>query len=116
MDREEFFADDNPKDEIVDLLTEQLTSTKRRLKEIKDQIEQIQMSVDKEQQRYAGIASELQTVKENLDTTPREDIRDKYDEALEVRFRLATMRGQLEKIEGQYDYLEKQQVFLFTNP
>jgi len=109
MDREEFFAEDNPRDEIVDLLTEQMNSTKRRLQEIKDQIEQIQLSVDKEQQRYSGIATELQTLKENLDTTPREDIRDKYDEALEVRFRLATMRGQLEKIEGQYDYLEKQQ-------
>ena len=109
MDRDEFFAEDNPKDEIVDLLTEQMNSTKRRLSEIKDQIEQIQLSVDREQQRYSSIASELKTVKENLDTVPREDIRDKYDEALEVRFRLATMRGQLEKIEGQYDYLEKQQ-------
>jgi two-component system, NarL family, sensor histidine kinase DegS len=109
MDREEFFTDDNPKDQIVELLTEQMGSTKRRLSEIKDQIEQIQITVDKEQQRYSGIASELKTLKENLDTVPREDIRDKYDEALEVRFRLATMRGQLEKIEGQYDYLEKQQ-------
>jgi len=109
MDREEFFTEENPKDEIVDLLTEQMSNTKNRLNEIKDQIEQIQMSVDKEQQRYSGIATELQTLKENLDTTPREDIRDKYDEALEVRFRLATMRGQLEKIEGQYDHLEKQQ-------
>lgn len=109
MDREDFFAEDNPKDEIVELLTENMSSTKRRLSEIKDQIEQIQMTVDKEQQRYSGIAAELKTVKENLDTVPREDIRDKYDEALEVRFRLATMRGQLEKIEGQYDYLEKQQ-------
>ncbi len=109
MDREDFFAEDNPKDEIVELLTENMSSTRRRLSEIKDQIEQIQMTVDKEQQRYSGIAAELKTVKENLDTVPREDIRDKYDEALEVRFRLATMRGQLEKIEGQYDYLEKQQ-------
>jgi two-component system sensor histidine kinase DegS len=109
MDRDEFFAEDNPKDEIIDLLTEQLASTKRRLREIKDQIEQIQLSVDKEQQRYSSIATELQTVKENLDTVPREDIRDKYDEALEVRFRLATMRGQLEKIEAQYGHLEQQQ-------
>lgn len=109
MDREELFADDNPKDEIVDLLTDQMGNTKRRLSEIKDQIEQIQQSVDKEQQRYSSIASELKNIKENLDTVPREDIRDKYDEALEVRFRLATMRGQLEKIEGQYDSLEKQQ-------
>ena len=109
MDREEFFTEDNPKDGIVELLTENMSSTRRRLSEIKDQIEQIQITVDKEQQRYSGLAAELKNVRENLDTVPREDIRDKYDEALEVRFRLATMRGQLEKIEGQYDYLEKQQ-------
>ena len=110
MDREEFFAEgDNPRDAIVELLTEEISSNRRRLNEIRDQIEQIQLSVDKEQQRYSSIATELQNLKDNLDTVPREDIRDKYDEALEVRFRLATMRGQLEKIEGQYDYLEKQQ-------
>lgn len=109
MDRDELFGSDNPKDAIIDLLTEEMNSAKRRLREIKDQIEQMQLSVDKEQQRYSGIASELKNIKENLDTIPREDIRDKYDEALEVRFRLATMRGQLEKFEAQYDYLEKQQ-------
>ncbi|MEO1290060.1 MAG: histidine kinase [Chloroflexota bacterium] len=58
--------------------------------------------------RYSGIATELKSIKENLDTTPREDIRDKYDEALDVRFRLATMRGQLEKFEANYDYLNDQ--------
>lgn len=106
------FLDISPKDEMVDSLNREVTSIKRRLSEIKDQVDSMQSSVDREQNRYTGIATELRSMKENLDTTPREDIRDKYDEALDVRFRLATMRGQLEKFQSNHDYLDKQQTLL----
>jgi len=106
------FLDINPKDEMIDTLNREVTSIKRRLGEIKDQIDSMQTSVEREQNRYTGIATELRSIKENLDTTPREDIRDKYDEALDVRFRLATMRGQLEKFEANHEYLGKQQSLL----
>ena len=102
----------NPKDEIVNLLTQEMTTAKRRLTEFKDQILAMQTAVDREQNRYSSIASELRNIKDNLDTVPREDIRDKYDEALEIRFRLATMRGQLEKFEANYEFLEQRQSFL----
>jgi two-component system, NarL family, sensor histidine kinase DegS len=102
----------NPKDEIVNLLTTEMTQAKRRLTEFKDQIAAMQTSVDREQNRYSSIASELRNIKDNIDTVPREDIRDKYDEALEIRFRLATMRGQLEKFEANYEFLEQRQQFL----
>jgi len=102
----------NPKDEIVNLLTTEMTQAKRRLTEFKDQIAAMQTSVDREQNRYSSIASELRNIKDNIDTVPREDIRDKYDEALEIRFRLATMRGQLEKFEANYEFLEQRQLFL----
>lgn len=98
----------SPRDELVDSLTRQVTALKRRLDEIKDQIDNMQTSVDREQGRYSSLATELRSMKENLDTTPREDIRDKYDEALESRFRLATMRGQLEKFEANYQNLTQQ--------
>jgi two-component system sensor histidine kinase DegS len=101
------FTEVSPKDEMVDMITREVTNMKRRLSEVKDQIESMQTSVEREQSRYTNIATELRVLKENLDTTPREDIRDKYDEALEVRFRLATMRGQLEKFEGNYSYMQE---------
>lgn len=101
--------DISPRDEMIDTLTRDITAIKRRRSEIQDQISSMQTSVDREQGRYTGIATELRSMKENLDTTPREDIRDKYDEALDVRFRLATMRGQLEKFETNDEYLEQQQ-------
>lgn len=102
----------SPKEEMVAMLTEEINGLRRRLSEIKDQVSAMQSSVDREQGRYANIAAELRTIKENLDTVPREDIRDKYDEALEVRFRLATMRSQVEKFESDRDTLTTQQELL----
>lgn len=103
------FLEVSPRDEMIDKLSSEVTNIQRRLSEIKAQIDNMKNSVEKEQSRYSGIATEIRSMKENLDTTPREDIRDKYDEALDIRFRLATMRGQLEKFEANYDYLNNQQ-------
>lgn len=113
FDKEQLF-ETSPKDEMVELITQRVTTTKRRLSEVKDQIESVRTSVDREQTRYSNIATELRTIKENLDTVPREDIRDKYDEALDVRFRLATMRGQQEKFESNRDFME-QEIELLQN-
>jgi two-component system sensor histidine kinase DegS len=43
---------------------------------------------------------------------PRQDIRTKYDEAIDARFRLTTMRGQLEKFQSNRDTLETEQKLL----
>lgn len=110
MDRDDLQTD--PRQELIDTLSQEMNGIRRKLAEIKSQIEQMQTSVEREQSRYSTIATELRTIQDNLDTTPREDIRDKYDDALNVRFRLATMRGQLEKFEAQYEYLEKEQGLL----
>jgi len=111
MDREGL-VESNPKQEIVDLISQELNVIKRRLTEVKDQVESMQTSVEREQNRYSSIATELRSIKENLDTVPREDIRDKYDEALDIRFRLATMRGQLEKFEANYKFMQEKQSLL----
>jgi two-component system sensor histidine kinase DegS len=104
--------DSNPVEDLTTALSAEMASTRRRLTEVKSQLDQMQTQVDREQTRYSGIAAEIRNIKENLDTVPREDIRDKYDEALEVRFRLATMRGQLEKIEAIYNELESRQALM----
>ncbi len=105
------FSDD-PKTELIELITSQMTTLKRKLSELKAQIEQTQIMVDREQQRNADIATDLQSVQINIETIPRQDIRDKYDEAIDARFRLATMRGQLEKFEANYKNQEDQQALL----
>lgn len=98
--------------ELIDLITQRMSMIKRQLEEIKAQIAETQQIVDREQQRNSDLATELQNIQNNLDTIPREDIRDKYNEALDARFRLATMRGQLEKFEAHYELLQSEQKLL----
>lgn len=100
---------DDPKEEIVALITEEMRRIKDSLAEIKVQVDQTQAVVNREQQRNSDLATELRTVQDNLETIPRQDIRAKYDEALDARFRLSTMRGQLEKFQANRDQLEIQQ-------
>jgi two-component system, NarL family, sensor histidine kinase DegS len=103
---------DDPKQALVATLTDEMQRIKAALAEIKVQIDQTQNFVNREQQRNSDLATELRTVQDNLETIPRQDIRAKYDEAMEARFRLTTMRGQLEKFQSNRDYLEQQQTYL----
>lgn len=103
---------DDPKENIIELITAEMRRIQTALNEIKGQIEQTQNVVDREQQRNSDIATELRTVQDNIDTIPRQDIRAKYDEALDARFRLSTMRGQLEKLQTRQQILEEQQGLL----
>jgi len=103
---------DDPKNEIVEVITEEMRSIQMALNEIKGQIDQTQLVVDREQQRNSDLATELRTVQDNIDTIPRQDIRAKYDEALDARFRLSTMRGQLEKLQTRQELLEEHQALL----
>lgn len=100
------------KEELVTMVTQRMGEIKRRMAEIKSQISQTQTVVDREQQRTSDLATELRTIQDNLDTVPRQDIAAKYNEQVDARFRLATMRGQLEKFESNYESMEKEQALL----
>ncbi len=105
MDRD---AQADAKEELMDLVTTELKRIKDKLTEIKVQIDQTQLVVDREQLRNTDIATELRTIQDNIETVPRQDIKFKYDEALDARFRLTTMRGQLEKFQATRDSLESE--------
>src|SRR5215475_9358876 len=99
----------DPKVQLIDTITQEMKRLKDKLTEIKTQIDQTQLVVDREQQRNADIATELRTIQDNIETVPRQDIRTKYDEAIDARFRLTTMRGQLEKFQANREQLERDQ-------
>lgn len=105
-------AIDDPQNELIELISTEMRRIQTALLEIKGQIEQTQTVVDREQQRNSDLATELRTVQDNIDTIPRQDIRSKYDEALDARFRLSTMRGQLEKFQSNRELLEERQALL----
>lgn len=100
------------KQQVIEGITQEMKKVKEKLGELKGQIDQTQLVVDREQQRNADIATELRTIQDNIETVPRQDIRTKYDEALDARFRLTTMRGQLEKFQAIREQLERQQTLL----
>ena len=109
MDRD---AKADAKEELMDLVATELKRVKDKLNEIRVQIDQTQLVVDREQLRNTDIATELRTIQDNIETVPRQDIKFKYDEALDARFRLTTMRGQLEKFQATRDSLEAEQQIL----
>lgn len=102
----------DPKQQLVTMVNDEMGNLKRRINEIKAQITQQQSMVDREEQRNTDIAAGLLAIRNNIDTVPREDIRDRYDGALEARQRLATMRGQLERFQATLDLMQGQMTML----
>jgi two-component system, NarL family, sensor histidine kinase DegS len=100
------------KAELSDLISQEMKRIKDKIAEITTQIDQTQLVVDREQQRNADIATELRTIQDNIETVPRQDIKSKYDEAIDARFRLTTMRGQLEKFQATREVLQREQTLL----
>jgi two-component system sensor histidine kinase DegS len=104
----EFRADPRAREELIALLTAEAKRVQEKLKELKVQVDQTQIVVDREQNRNNDIMAELRVVQDNIETAPRQDIRQRYDDALEGRYRLLTMRGQLEKFASIREQLEGQ--------
>jgi two-component system sensor histidine kinase DegS len=102
----------DPKQQLIALVGEEMNSLKRRVGEIKGQIQQQQSIVDREEQRNSDIAAGLVTIRHNIDSAPREDIRDRYEDALEARQRLSTMRSQLERFQLSLELMQTQQQVL----
>ncbi|MFN8451110.1 MAG: histidine kinase [Anaerolineae bacterium] len=111
VDRD-YRADTGAREEMINNLTVEMKALRDKLNELKIQIDQTQLVVDREQQRNNDVFTELRTVQDNIETVPRQDIRSKYDEAIEARFRLTTMRGQLEKFISTREQLEQEQALL----
>jgi two-component system sensor histidine kinase DegS len=109
MDRD---AKADAREDLVTTMTDELRRLREKLSEIKVQIDQTNLVVDREQMRNADIATELRTIQDNIETVPRQDIKTKYDEALDARFRLTTMRAQMEKFQATRDHLEQEQALL----
>lgn len=106
------FSFDNPTDELLNMLDTEMTDIKQRLDEISQQVETYENMVRREENRSASIASQLRTLQDNFDSVPREDIRARYDEALDARFRLASIQGQVELFRTTKKLLEDERKIL----
>ncbi|MBN1659684.1 MAG: ATP-binding protein [Anaerolineae bacterium] len=80
----------------------------RELKEIDILIRQSTAEVEKLAQRNTQIGNRVRQMEMNIDTYPREDIKELYAAAHEAQMRLFMMRSQLEQLQGRQQSLEHQ--------
>ena len=80
----------------------------RELKEIDVLIRQSTVEVESLAQRNTQISSRVHQMDLNLDTYPRQDIKEIYTAAHEAQMRLFMMRGQLEQLQNRQQGLEQQ--------
>jgi len=90
----------------------ELEETQRSLREVTLMIEQSQVELAKLTQRNGAITAHLQTVQKQIGQLPAEEIRMAYDSALDAQQRLFVMRGQMEKLQGDKQHLEKYKIVL----
>ncbi len=88
-------------------IEKELDETQRSLREITLMIEQSQGELSKLSQRNAAITTHLQQVQSQLGSLPPQEVKSAYDSALDAQQRLFVMRGQLEKLQTEKNYLER---------
>ena len=92
-------------DDFLEEVYERSEQAKRELKEIDVLIKQSEAEVERLAQRNAQITTYVSQIR--LDTAPREDIKEGYENMLNTQQRLFTMRGQLEKLQSDRRNLER---------
>lgn len=80
----------------------------KELKEIDVLIRQSTTEVEQLAQRNSQYANRVRQMEMNIDTYPREDIKELYSAAHEAQMRLFMMRGQLEQLQHRQQGLEQQ--------
>jgi len=93
--------------DLVEESREAYEQTYKELKEIKVLIEQSSAEVDKLVQRNSQLTTKVHQMEANIDTYPRQDIKEVYSAAKEAQTRLFMMRGQLEQLQSKQQNLEK---------
>jgi two-component system sensor histidine kinase DegS len=86
---------------------EDYEQTRKELKEIEVLIQQTSAEVDKLVQRNSQITTKVHQMEANIDTYPRQDIKETYSTAKEAQTRLFMMRGQLEQLQSKQQNMEK---------
>ena len=97
---------------IIAQIQHEYDTMAQRIRENTSLMEQSRLEVDRLQQRNVSISSQIKRVEENFDTIPRQDIKLAYEDAIDARTRLLTMRSQLEKLQEGQSQLEHYQDLL----
>jgi two-component system sensor histidine kinase DegS len=98
---------DSPLLDLIEESRKDYEQAQKELKEIGVLIQQSSAEVDKLVQRNSQLTTKVHQMEANIDTYPRQDIRETYSAAKEAQTRLFMMRGQLEQLQSKQQNLEK---------
>jgi two-component system sensor histidine kinase DegS len=104
---DEAFNGDYSFQSFVEEIQHEFEQTQKELKEIDLLIKQSAGEVERLAQRNTQVTNYVRQLQTNLDTVPREDIREGYEALQNAQQRLFTMRGQLEKLQSDQRNLER---------
>ncbi len=94
-------------EEFIDFVKEEIDTSQRTLEEITLMIQQSQAELTRLTQRNASITGNLQQIVAQIESVPRADIKSAYSNAMDTQQRLLVMRGQLDKLQSDQNYLQK---------
>src|SRR5512146_1840168 len=93
--------------EFIKYAKEEIDQSQRTLEEITLMIQQSQAELTRLTQRNASITGNLQQIIAQIESVPRSDIKSAYATAMDAQQRLLVMRGQLDKLQSDQNYLQK---------
>jgi two-component system sensor histidine kinase DegS len=92
-------------DDFYELLNKKITSVNESLKRVNSTIEQSQNEISRLTQKASLVTAQLQKCQSNLDQVSKEEINDRYTEAMDSQQRLLVMRSQLDRLQEQLHQL-----------
>ncbi len=93
--------------DFVKYVKDEIDQSQRTIEEITLMIQQSQAELTRLTQRNASITGNLQQILAQIESVPRADIRSAYATAMDAQQRLLVMRGQLDKLQSDQNYLQK---------
>ena len=102
-------VDSGPKtpQEIIAETHEEYETIQKELKEIEILVTQSTSEVEKLAQDNAQLTNKLRAMEANIDTMPRQDIKEIYNAAQKAQMRLFMMRGQVEQLQRRQENLQR---------
>jgi two-component system sensor histidine kinase DegS len=101
----------DPVESLADLVDESkrgYTEIQNQLKEIEILIGQTSSEVQKLDHRTAQVTNKLRHIESNLNSYPREDIKEAYSASIASQLRLLMLRSQVEQLQAKKESLEPQ--------
>ena len=93
--------------EVLEQTGEEYERIQKELKEVDILVKQSTTEVEKLAQRNAQLTNKLRGMEANIDTIPRQDIKEIYNAAQEAQMRLFMMRGQVEQLQSKQESMNQ---------